>query len=130
MADTFVNGRAGIPPGDLKETYVDHFGPASYTQLAYGSSLPVTGGELVTATQFGLVSIVGIFMLGDGSDGTSLYSVKRVLIPNQNNKSGKDVPSARLQWNVTSTPGTNTTAEASNAANLSTISVRLLVIGY
>ena len=124
MSEVFVNGRAGIPPGDLKETYTDHFGPVSYAQLIY-NALPISGGDKLTAAQCGLVSIVSVEVCGSGVDGTHTYTVRAFPLPNQNTKAGKDVANFILQWYILDTPG-----EVGAAVNLSAISVRLKVTGY
>lgn len=74
--------RYGYPkvPGDQPESVIDVKGPASYTPLTPGTPgppvTPPTGGQRITAQDFGLQSLD--FVIGIGStDG--LYSV--IVIP-------------------------------------------------
>jgi hypothetical protein len=71
--------RYGYPkvPGDQPESIIDVSGPASYTPLVEGSPgppiTPITGGQRITAADFGLQSLD--FVVGMGSTFGSYFVV-------------------------------------------------------
>lgn len=103
------------PWGNRMVSIIDHVGPASYTQITTGS--PPTGGDVVTAAEFGLKSLSQVLApLSD--DGT--YNVEATL----GLALGQEASQARLMW-ITA----NTGAQAAGATNLSARSIRLIGIG-
>lgn len=117
MAAT-VMSRFSYPkvPGDSLWSITDITGPASYTQVTTGT--PPTGGQLVTAADFGLQSIdwVGVMASDNGQ-----YSVAAIPAPFN---LGNPLASVALQWSVAATG-----AQVAAAVNLSARTVRLLAIG-
>ncbi|HEY6370192.1 MAG TPA: hypothetical protein VIX37_06415 [Candidatus Sulfotelmatobacter sp.] len=103
-------------PGDQPWSVVDVTGPASYVQIAPG---PI-GGQQITAGDCGVESID--WAQATGASGTPLgYSVN--VIPAQF-AVGSPTSAVLLQWvNLNLT-------EATQGQNLSTLTVRLLVIGH
>ena len=71
--------RYGYPkvPGDQPESIIDVTGPASYTPLVPGTPgppvTPPTGGQRITAQDFGLQSLD--FVVGMGSTGGGYFAV-------------------------------------------------------
>lgn len=115
---TTVMSRFGYPkvPGDAPWSVVDVEGPASYAQIVTGAI--ATGGQLLTAGDFGLQSFDWVGAMGSDN---GQYSV--VAFPAPFN-AGAPMASVRLQWNIAATG-----AQAAAAANLSARTVRLLAIG-
>lgn len=103
-------------PGDSLWSIVDMTGPASYTQVTTGT--PATGGQAVTAADFGMQSLDWIGAIGSDN---GQYAV--TVIPAPFNV-GAPFNSALLQWSLAATG-----AQAAAAANLSARTVRLLAIG-
>ena len=102
-------------PGDGFWSIVDVTGPASYTQIA---GTPPTGGQEVTAADFGLQSLDWVGAMGSDN---GQYSVIVMPIPFA---SGAPLGSVLLLWSL-ATSG----AQAAAGANLSARTVRLLAIG-
>jgi hypothetical protein len=103
-------------PGDGPWSVVDVTGPASYAAMVPGT--PPTGGQLVTAADCGLTSIHWIQSMGSNNGQYDIVCYPAAF------SAGNPMASVRLQW-VTAATG----AEVIAAVNLSTITVRLLVIG-
>lgn len=104
------------PPGNKNLSIALITGPASYTQVTNGT--PATGGQLVTAADFGLVSIESVFSQGMSDNGQ--YAVQAIHSPNP----AYGTPSVRLRW-LTAATG----AEVAGAVNLSGRTVRLAAVG-
>lgn len=106
-------------PGDSLWSITDMTGPASYVGISIGlGGNPVTGGQLVTAADFGLQSLDFVSAMGSNS---GQYSV--TVFPAPFNP-GNEMHSVRLQWNVASTG-----AQVGSAVNLSLATVRLFAVG-
>ena len=127
--------RHGYPkvPGDQPESVLDVSGPAAYTPLVPGSPgppiTPPTGGQRITAQDFGLQSLDFVFGMGS-TDGR--YSV--VIIPELIQPPPPSPPlatqlpdgtfsAALLMW-MNATGGTQATG------NLSQSTVRLFARGH
>lgn len=104
MADTILPGY-GTQWGNKNVTVIDHLGPASYA----------TGGETLTAAQFGYG---GIEVIVGSMDASSTYFVEAI-----HPGVGGAPATIKLQW------FTMNGTEVSNATNLSTKSVRLIIVG-
>ena len=112
MAADGIVGRNPLPVGDRWFTLLNHFGPASYTQVTPGTS--PSGGDVITAQACGLKFIQAVFA---DLDNTGAYNVQGLTVVG-------DGTSAILRW-LNATGGT----EVAGATNLSASSVRVLVIG-
>jgi hypothetical protein len=113
-----VMSRFGYPkiPGDSLWSVVDVTGPTSYTVITTGS--PPTGGQLLAPADCGLQSIDWVQSLGS-DDGQ--YDI--VCVPGPFS-AGNPLAGVRLQWIISATG-----AQVAGAVNLSSRTVRLLVIG-
>lgn len=101
--------------GGKWESIVDHPGPSSYTQVATGT--PPTGGDTVTAAEFGLKYIESISAeLSDNGQYTVLAF---------NGSGSQPLTSAVLQWTVATTG-----AQVTGSTNLSARTVRLRAVGW
>ena len=110
------DGTYPAPPGNKKTSIIDVVGPASYTQVTPGT--PPTGGQLISASEFGLINIESVY--ASGSDNGQ-YEVVVIQDPHfLNNPSG----GVRLLWKVAATG-----AEVVGATPLSTQLIRLTAIG-
>lgn len=105
--------------GNIRASIAGHVGPASYTQVTTGS-VPVTGGDVVYATEFGLQRLAGVIPLGLSDSGTYLVQA----IPISDSGDGVSGTSYRLRWVVLATG-----AEAAAEADLDAETVRLLGLG-
>jgi hypothetical protein len=122
MATTVtINYRGAVPPGDLKEYLGDLYGPSDYTQLSV--AVPLTGGQALEPSLFGLKSIIGLDVLANGTDGTGIYTLDVYLVPQT--AQGRDAASLIARWVVASTG-----AQVEARTDLSAIAVRVRVIGY
>lgn len=102
--------------GDHVVSIVDHKGPASYTQITPGS--PPTGGDQITAAEFGLKYIDMLWGGALSDDGT--YEVEG----SPGIASAAEPSKWFLMW-ITA----NTGAQVAGATNLSARSIRLCAIG-
>lgn len=93
-------------------------GPASYTQVTPGT--PITGGQSVSASAFGLQAIHSAWASSGSDDGT--YYVHVFLSPYE--KGGNGSPAIVVQWINASTG-----AEVAGATNLSARTVRVMALG-
>lgn len=101
-------------PGNKPFSVLDVAGPTSYVQYVP----PSTGGQVISARQFGLQSIEVVYAVG--RDSTGAYFVNALLSPfNRNNASSGVI----LSWE------TPVGAQAGAGANLSASVVRLFAIG-
>lgn len=105
--------------GNIKSSIVGHAGPASYTQVTTGA-IPVTGGDTVYATEFGLKRLAGVIPLGLSDTGA--YEVYAIPVTDSDYRVA--ATTYRLRWVVTATG-----AEAAGAVDLSAQTVRLLGLG-
>jgi hypothetical protein len=120
MGNTAVSGYTDII-GKHGLWIGDHTGPASYA--AY--TAPATGGDVISATNFGLRSLDMVVPLGYSVSGS--YAVKAKLATT---KAGGSAQSAVLVWYaVTWSSGVEVLTEVAGAFNLSGETVRLLVVG-
>lgn len=103
-------------PGDSLWSIVDMSGPASYTEVS--SATPPSGGQKLTAADFGLQSIDWI---GAMASDDAQYSVYVAPAPFN---SGSPLASALLMWIEAATG-----AEVAAGTDLSAHTVRLLAIG-
>ena len=109
----------GFPAGGFGDRYVscvDHFGPASYTQVTTGT--PPTGGDSISAAEFGLKALSMVW-----ADGLSDNGQFNVLCSPGNSNRGEPT-TWFLEW-VTAATG----AQVAGATNLSARSIRLFAIG-
>jgi len=98
----------------------DHTGPASY--LAY--TAPATGGDVISAINFGLRSIDAVAPMGYSVSGN--YAVKAKLLTGK----GGVVSTALLVWYaVTWSSSVEVLTLVSATTNLSAETVRLLIVG-
>ena len=106
--------------GNIRTSVVGHAGPVLYTVGTF-NTIPITGGDTVYASEFGLKFLVGVIPLGMSDLGT--YFVKAVPITDSDvgNVAGT---SYKLIWYVQATG-----VEAA-AIDLSGQTVRLLGIGF
>lgn len=104
------------PPGNKPFSILDLTGPAAYDEIVQAT--PPTGGQLVTARQFGLTRIEAVFAVGS-DDGQ--YAVIPYMNPLAD---GQPSESIRLMW-VTADGGVEVVA----ATDLSDRKVRLFAIG-
>lgn len=111
------DGSYPAPPGNKNESVIDVAGPTSYATAVVGT--PPTGGQLVTASQFGLQSIelCSVHML----DSTGAYEVIPALTPYEPNNCS---PSVRLTWISLATG-----AQPANTTNLSASKIRIFARG-
>lgn len=120
MADTILPGYL-TTIGNKYMLVVDHFGPASYP----------TGGETITAAQYGIGGIDFIDSTNDINQGTVQYTgvsfsgtyyvdikLATTTAP------GGSVSSLKAQWFVVATG-----AEVANTTNLSAEKIRLRIMG-
>ena len=104
-------------PGDQDWSAHGVVGPASYTVITPGT--PLSGGQLVPASAFGLQNIVAAWPVSNSNDGT--YAVHVFLSPYEK---GGSSTSIALQW-LTAATG----AEVAGATNLSARTVRIMAVG-
>lgn len=106
--------------GNVMVSVVGHAGPVLYTVGSF-NTIPITGGDTVYASEFGLKSLVAVIPLGMSDLGT--YYVQPVPITDSDygNATGT---SYKLIWYVQATG-----VEAA-AIDLSAQTVRLLGIGF
>jgi hypothetical protein len=105
--------------GNIKVSIVGHTGPASYTQVTTGT-IPVVGGDVVYAEEFGLQRLSAVFPAGLSDSGTYLVQA----IPITDSDYRVNGTSYRLRWVVLATG-----AEAAAEADLDAETIRLLGIG-
>lgn len=106
-------------PGDEKHSITDVTGPSNYIGISIGvGGNPPTGGQSVTAADFGLQSLDFVTAMG-GSNGQ--YSV--TVFPTAFER-GNEMKAVQLQWNVASTG-----AQVGSGLNLSAATVRLKAVG-
>lgn len=103
-------------PGDERWSVIDVVGPSSYTVVTAGT--PPTGGQVVTASAFGLMSLDCVFEI---AGATGVNGVRVLANPYT---FGDSMPAVTLLWIVLATG-----AQATAAANLSTQAVRLMAVG-
>ena len=116
------NVLAGYPTiiGDHKLGGIGHTGPASYTQMTTG---PLAGGDTVTAREFGLQTLDGVFPVGLSDSGVyRVEGVAPVGNPSIDNVAAR-ATAWRLRWVVVATG-----AEAAGALDLSAQTVRLFAV--
>ena len=126
--------------GNQRVSVFPHTGPASYTQVAVvAGTVPCTGGDTVTGLAEAGVGFVDAIMDAVSDDGA--FSVEAIPITasnpsslNSSALSGIPTKTWKLRWIARFTGafgGQNQTVntEVVAATNLSTICVRLLVIG-
>lgn len=101
-------------PGNKPVSIIDVTGPTSYVQFVP----PATGGQLVSARQFGLNSIEAVWVIG--MDSTGAYAPVAMLTPLNKNLGS---PNVTLSWQV---PGGS---QVGAGTNLSTSFVRLYALG-
>jgi hypothetical protein len=102
--------------GDRMISMVDHKGPLSYTQIAPGA--PPTGGDQITAAEFGLKFITMLWGGSLSDDGT--FEVEGSPGVAQQGEPTKWF----LMW-ITAATG----AQVAGATNLSPRTIRLVAIG-
>ena len=102
-------------PGDTPWSIADISGPVLYAPIAPG--VPPSGGQVVTAADFGLESLDWV-----GSMGSNNGQYNAVVIPSAFN-SGAPLASVRLIWTLAAT------GAQAGAINLSAFTVRLFAIG-
>ena len=102
-------------PGDGFESVVDVTGPVNYTQIA---GTPPTGGQVITAADFGLQSMdwVGAMGSDNGQYAAIVFPVPFT--------QGSSLNSVLLMWTLAASG-----AQAPPGANLSARTVRLLAKG-
>lgn len=103
------------PPGNKQFSELKVTGPTLYTVITIGS--PPTGGQIVNASDFGLVSLEGIIVLSASDNGQ--YGVEPVALK----PDLQGCPQYTLMW------FTLITGAQVGAIDLSARSVRLLGIG-
>src|SRR4051812_44188258 len=84
------------PPGNKPICILDVIGPASYTQIAIAT--PPTGGQDITARQFGLSTIEAAWVGGVSDNGQ--YTVQVVMAPFNNLNAS---PAIKLVWSLVAT---------------------------
>lgn len=103
-------------PGDGLWSVADITGPSSYSQINPGT--PVTGGQKVTAADFGLQSLDWVGSMADNLGNYMVTAVPQSFAP------GAPFSSMVLIWK-----NAYNSNQVSNGANLSTTTVRLMAIG-
>lgn len=124
---TTVMSRFSYPkvPGDTPWSIIDVTGPASYVKVTAGAgTTPPSGGQRITAADFGLQSLDWI---GAMSSGNANFSV---LVTPLGFFKGDIFTSILLRWTtMTDVTGTMWAQEVAAGTNLSQATVRLLAIG-
>lgn len=115
---TGLNAEYPAVPGSKMESVRTFAGPTSYVAVTTGS--PPTGGQSITAKQFGLVTIDN----ADGSGSDDGQYLVNIIYPTGQTVPGYAPASIILQWIVAATG-----AEVAGAVNLSARIVRLKAVG-
>jgi hypothetical protein len=102
--------------GGKRLSCIDHAGPASYSQVVTGS--PPTGGDTVTAVEFGMKWLDAVWGCALSDDGQ--YEVELSPAGSANEPS-----SFIAEWIIAATG-----AQVNAATNLSARKIRLMAIGY
>lgn len=110
-----IQGEYPAVPGNKFWSPADITGPALYAPIVVAT--PPTGGQVVTASQFGLQNLEKVW---EGTSDNGAYKVIAFLDPYLD---GRPAPQVRLMW-ITAATG----AEAA-AIDLSGRTVRLWAIG-
>lgn len=106
--------------GNIMTSIVGHAGPVLYTVGSFGT-IPITGGDTVTAREFGLKFLVGVVPLGMSDTGEYYVQPVPITDSDSGNVTGT---SYQLIWYV------QATGVEAGAVDLSGQTVRLLGFGF